>query len=91
MMNGFVADALGQRQPFGERRERLVVVALARQRQAVQEAAEQQREEQPAVARQLEAFSLEPRGLGVVTVQFLQQTRPSTATTIGAPHRLRRC
>ena len=72
-MNGFVTDTLGQRQPFGERRQRIVVVAFTRQREPVQEAAEQQRKETPAFARKFLAFALETRRLGIVTGPVSEQ------------------
>ena len=52
MMDRLVPDTLRQRQPFVERGQRLVVVALAGERQAAQEATEEQRKEQAALARE---------------------------------------
>ena len=73
MMDRLVADALREREPLGERPERLVVVAFAGQRQPAHETTEQQRQEQAALARQRQTFGLKTRRLAVVADPVAQQ------------------
>ena len=71
----FVADTLCDRQPFGKQGKRLVIVALANQRQASHEAAEEQRDEQTTFACQRHGLCLEAIGLIEVAEPVAHQPR----------------
>src|SRR6185436_3383600 len=74
VVDGLVAESLGQRQPLAERGLRVVVVTLADQRQPVEEEPDEKRDEQVMLARQRERLRLQARGVAECARPVVHET-----------------